>query len=97
MMGIVPAKDEHKSRTKQSKPLTHGHCYTEQSTDYPIHIVVDLLVAGLCTIHSPIRLFAHAQAEQVRFADNEVQVLIIDLTDAFRCTSLCCLRCKILQ
>lgn len=63
--------------------LTHGHGYTEQTTNDTIDFRIDLLIASLRTVHGVINILAHAQTEQVGFADNEVQVLVVDLFDAF--------------
>ena len=67
--------------------LTHGHGYTEQPTNDTIDFRIDLLVASLRTVHGVIDILAHAQTEQVGLANNEVQVLIVNLLDAFRCAS----------
>lgn len=63
--------------------LTHGHGHTEQATNDTVDFRIDLLVTSLRTVHGVINILAHAQTEQVGFADNEVQVLVVDLFDTF--------------
>lgn len=48
-------------------------------------------------VHCPISLSAHAKAEKVRFADDEVEILVIDLADALRRPSLRRLRREVFE
>lgn len=63
--------------------LTHSHGYTEQTTNDTINFRIDLLIASLRTVHGVIDILAHAQTEQVGFANNKVQVLVVDLLNIF--------------
>lgn len=76
---------------------THRYCDAKQSADDAVDIVIDLFVARLSTVHRPVCLLAHTQAEQVGFADNEVQVLVEDLTDALGGVRLGRLRCEVFE
>ena len=69
------------------------HCYrnAEQAADYSVYIQIDIVVTRLCTVHRPICIVTHSQTEQVRFSDDEVEILIEHLADAFSCSGLCCL------
>lgn len=64
--------------------LTHCHSYAEEPTDDPIHLCIQFLVACLCTVHGPIHIFTHAQAKQIGFANDEVEILVVDLRNAVR-------------
>lgn len=70
---------------------THGYRNAEQSADYSVYIQIDIVVARLCTVHCPVCIVAHSQTEQVWFGDDEVEILIEHLADAFGCCGLRCL------
>lgn len=76
---------------------THCHRHTEKPTHDAIDILVNLFIARLCTVHRPVCPFPHPQAEQIRFADDEIQILVINLTDALRSARLCSLRCEVFE
>ena len=75
----------------------HAHCNsdTKQPANYSVHVAIYIVITCLRTVHRPVRIIAHAQAEEVRFADDEVQILVVYLTDALRGPGLCCLRCEV--
>lgn len=84
MIGMEPELALVSSRVARAiaRP-THSHGYTEQSTNDTIDFRIDLLVASLRTVHGVIDILAHAQTKQVGFTNNEVQVLVVDLLNAF--------------
>ena len=75
------------------KPVkrTHGYCNAEQAAYYSVYIQIDIVVARLCTVHRPVCVVSHTQTEQVGFGDDEIEILIEHLADAFGCSGLCCL------
>jgi hypothetical protein len=77
--------------------LTHGDSYAEQTTHDAIDFCVNLVIAGLRAVHGVVDILAHTETEQVGLADDEVEVLIVDLLDAFRCSSGGDLGCKVFQ
>lgn len=79
----------HSIRMKPSSPprfaLTHCNAHTEQATDDLIDNSIQVLVAGLSTIDLVVCIVPKAQAEEIRFSNNKVEVLIKDLRDMLRC------------
>ena len=95
-MGMEPARISRAERG-DAKGHTHGHGDAEEAADDAIDRVINLIVGRLGAVHLPVRLLAHAEAEEVGFAHDEVEILIVHLTDALRRVGLRRLGGKLLQ
>ena len=62
---------------------------TKQPTYDPLYRRREFFVCSFRAVHCPVCVLAHAQAEKIRFADYEVEVLIVDLGYIFGCIGGC--------
>ena len=72
MIGIVPTRVSTKCTLVEGYMRTHRHRDAIESADYSIDIRIDIIVACLSTVHSPVRLSTHPKAEKIRLTDDEV-------------------------
>lgn len=76
-MGMEP--ESYSLATSRMESLLHTHC--DHDTKQPAHDSIDtsiqIFVRRLRTIHSPVRLLAHAKTEQVWFGHDEIQILVV--------------------
>ena len=85
------------SRTyNRNHPQRHNN--TEEPTDDAIYHAVQLLIFCLCAVQGPVCVFLlHAQAEEVRLGDDEVEVLVVNLRNQLRRARNRCLSSKVFQ
>lgn len=68
---------------------THRYNNTEQPADNLVHHTVQFRIASLGAIQCPIcMLFLHAEAEEVWFGNNEVEILVVELRNMFGCARI---------
>ena len=97
IMGMTPVTISFKLCSWKSAH-THSNNDAEQAAHNPLYYIFQLLIRRLCAVKRPIGvILAHTQTEQIRLADNEVQVLIEDLRDVFRRSCFGCLGCEIFE
>jgi hypothetical protein len=94
MMGIVPSRisqrpdktRKHDTQVGQQAAHTHSNAHAEQTTDNLIDDRIQVLVAGLPAVDLVVCIISKAQAEEIWFCDNKVEILVKDLRDVLRCT-----------
>ena len=57
---------------------THRDNNTEETTNYPIHDIIQFFIRGLGTVQCPVGvLFLHSESEKIGLGDNEIQILVV--------------------